>query len=47
MAIELAAFMDQHKLHPPLAQVFEFEEAEKALEALVNLSAPGKIVIRS
>lgn len=44
--MELSAFMDKHKLHPPIASTFEFEEAGKALEALDTLSRPGKIVIR-
>ena len=46
MAIELAAFMEKYKLHPPIAQTFEFEQAGKALEALATLTKPGKIVIR-
>ena len=46
MAAELSAFMDKHKLHPPVAQVFDFEDAEKALDALDHLITPGKIVIR-
>ncbi|KAK6434214.1 hypothetical protein LTR95_009606 [Oleoguttula sp. CCFEE 5521] len=46
MAIELSTFAEKHQLHPPIAQVFEFEEADKAMEALRTLSGVGKIVIR-
>lgn len=45
-AIEMAAFMERHNLHPPIAQAFDFEQADKALDALTNLTAPGKIVVR-
>ncbi|KAI7337095.1 hypothetical protein KC315_g2506 [Hortaea werneckii] len=43
---ELARFMEKHQLHPQIAQTFDFEEADKALQALVELAAPGKIVVR-
>ena len=43
---EMAVFMEKHDLHPPVAQVFEFEDAEKGLKALTKLSTPGKIVVR-
>lgn len=46
MAMEMSAFIDKHKLHPPIAQTFGFEEAEKALQALDNLTSPGKIVLK-
>ncbi|KAK3710293.1 hypothetical protein LTR37_010359 [Vermiconidia calcicola] len=46
MAEELSAFMARHDLHPPVAEVFDFEKAPEALEALTKLSAPGKIVLR-
>lgn len=42
----LGRFMEKHQLHPQIAQVFEFEQADEALEALVNLTAPGKVVVR-
>ena len=46
MAEELSAFMARHDLHPPVAEVFDFEKAPEALGALTKLSAPGKIVLR-
>jgi NADPH:quinone reductase-like Zn-dependent oxidoreductase len=46
MTEELSALMERHRLHPPIAETFEFERADKGLDALVNLSAPGKIVVR-
>lgn len=42
----LARFMEKHQLHPQIAQTFDFEEADKALQALVELATPGKIVVR-
>jgi len=46
MSGELSAFMEKHELHPPVAQVFEWEQVPAALEALTTLSTPGKIVIK-
>jgi len=46
MGEELSAFMEKHQLHPPIAELFEFEEAEKALKASKKLAKPGKIVVR-
>ena len=46
MAVEFSAFAENHQLHPPIAQIFEFEEADKALETLRTLGGVGKIVIR-
>ncbi|KAI6823208.1 hypothetical protein KC340_g11872 [Hortaea werneckii] len=43
---ELVRFMEKHQLHPQIAQTFDFEEADKALQALVELAAPGKVVVR-
>lgn len=43
--VELCAFVEEHKLHPPIARVFKFEEADKALEALREFSGVGKIVV--
>lgn len=45
MGQELVAFVQEHGLHPPIAQTFEFEQAREAWEALTALSKPGKIVI--
>ena len=42
----LAAFMEKHDLHPPIAETFEFEQADKALEELLRLKVPGKVVVR-
>jgi NADPH:quinone reductase-like Zn-dependent oxidoreductase len=41
-----SAFTEKHDLHPPIAKVFEFEEADKGLDELTSLSVPGKIVVR-
>ncbi|KAK0261752.1 hypothetical protein LTR91_011309 [Friedmanniomyces endolithicus] len=46
MGEELSVFMEKHQLHPPIAELFEFEEAEKALKASKKLAKPGKIVVR-
>ena len=46
MAEELSTFIEQHQLHPPVAKVFEFEEADKALKALTTFNGVGKIVVR-
>lgn len=43
---EMSAFLEKHDLHPTIAEVFEFEEADKALAALTNLKVPGKIIVR-
>ncbi|KAK5123865.1 hypothetical protein LTR85_002061 [Meristemomyces frigidus] len=46
MADEFAGFIEKHDLHPEIALVFDFEDADKALEAARTLSAPGKVVVR-
>lgn len=46
MSEELAAFMEKHEIRPPVAQVFEWEQAPEALQALTTLSKPGKLVIK-
>lgn len=46
MAAAVAAFVEKHQLHPPIAQVFDFDQAVEAFEAAAKLSAPGKIVVR-
>ena len=38
---------DEHKLHPYIAQVFEWEDAKEAFAALVSKSGVGKIVIKA
>jgi NADPH:quinone reductase-like Zn-dependent oxidoreductase len=45
MMVELSAFAEEHQLHPTIAQVFKFEDADKALDALREFSAVGKIVV--
>ncbi|KAK5696601.1 hypothetical protein LTR97_007904 [Elasticomyces elasticus] len=46
MMDEFAAFLEKHKLQPQIAEVFGWEEADKALEAMKNLTKPGKIVVK-
>ncbi|TKA76183.1 hypothetical protein B0A55_03087 [Friedmanniomyces simplex] len=46
MADELLACLEKHQVHPQIAGVFEFDQADKALEATVKLAKPGKIVMR-
>lgn len=46
VADETSSFMEKYQLHPRIAKVFGFEEADKALEAMKKLSAPGKIVVK-
>jgi len=45
MMEELCAFVEKHQLHPPIARVFKFEEADKALDALREFTGVGKIVV--
>jgi NADPH:quinone reductase-like Zn-dependent oxidoreductase len=45
MMVELSAFAEKHQLHPPITQVFKFEEANKALDALREFTGVGKIVV--
>ena len=45
MMVELSAFAEEHQLHPPVAQVFKFEEADNALGALREFTGVGKIVV--
>ncbi len=42
----MSNFVEEHRLRPQIARVFEWEEADQALKALERLSAPGKIVVR-
>ena len=46
MASEMSTFMEKHQIHPQIAQVFEFEQARESLEALTNLPAAGKVVVK-
>lgn len=46
MIAELSAFAEKHQLHSPIAQVFEFEEADKALDALREFTGIRKIVVK-
>ena len=38
--------MEKHQIHPPTAATFDFEEAPQAVEALDNLTEPGKIIVK-
>jgi NADPH:quinone reductase-like Zn-dependent oxidoreductase len=46
MARDFVAFIDHHDIHPPIAQVFGFEEGDKAIEALRKFTGVGKIVVK-
>lgn len=45
MAIDFVKFIEEHDIHPPIAQVFDFEEGDKAVEALRKFNGVGKIVV--
>ncbi|KAK3106761.1 hypothetical protein LTR53_018122 [Teratosphaeriaceae sp. CCFEE 6253] len=45
-AREMSAFIEKHQLRPQIASTWEWEEADKALEAMATLSSPGKIVVK-
>jgi len=47
MSIELSEFIEKHQIHPPIAKVFKFEEADKAIDALRDFSGVGKIVVEA
>ena len=42
----LISFVERHQLHPYIDKVFEFEEADKALEVAGSFSAVGKVVVK-
>ncbi|TKA76184.1 hypothetical protein B0A55_03084 [Friedmanniomyces simplex] len=46
IADESSAFLEKHQVHPQIAEVFELDQADKALEATRKLAKPGKIVMR-
>jgi NADPH:quinone reductase-like Zn-dependent oxidoreductase len=46
MVEECVEMMEAHDLHPVVAEVFEWQDAPKAFEALLKQSAVGKIVIK-
>jgi NADPH:quinone reductase-like Zn-dependent oxidoreductase len=46
MMQKMVDLYSEHKLHPPVAAVYEWEDAKKAFEALNNQSVVGKIVVR-
>ena len=46
MAVDFTAFLEEHDVHPPIAQVFDFKEGDQAVEALRKFSGVGKIVIK-
>ena len=39
--VAMVRFMEDHQLHPQIAEIFEFEEADKGLKALEDLKVPG------
>jgi D-arabinose 1-dehydrogenase-like Zn-dependent alcohol dehydrogenase len=47
MCTELSEFIEKHHIHPPIANVFKFEEADKAIDALRNFSGVGKIIVEA
>ncbi|GAB7353670.1 hypothetical protein MBLNU459_g4076t1 [Dothideomycetes sp. NU459] len=42
----LVKLVEKYDIHPPIAQIFEFEEADKAFEYLKTPSEVGKVVIK-
>ena len=46
MVEECVEMMGAQELHPIVAQVFEWEDAPKAFEALLKQNAIGKIVVK-
>lgn len=46
MSDELSAFVEKHDIHPPIAKVYEFEDADKAIQAAAKLTVLGKLVVK-
>lgn len=46
MSDELSAFVEKHNIHPPIAKVYDFEDADKAIQAAAKLTNLGKLVIK-
>ena len=46
MTEALISSMERHQLHPYIDKVFEFEDADKALEVAGSFSAVGKVVVK-
>lgn len=46
MSDELSAFVEKHNIHPPIARVYEFEDADKAIAAAAKLTGLGKLVVK-
>lgn len=46
MLDEMCRFMEKRHLKPQIAEVFEWEEADKALDAASKLTAAGKVVVK-
>jgi len=46
MVEECVEMMEAHDLHPVVAEIFEWQDAPKAFEALLKQNAVGKIVIK-
>lgn len=47
MCVELSEIIEKHQIHPPIAKIFKFEEADQAVDALRNFSGIGKIVVEA
>lgn len=37
----------EHDIHPTVGKVFEFEEADQAVQLLRNFNGVGKLVVRA
>ena len=46
MSEELVRRVDAGKIHPPVAKIFEWDEAKEAFGLLMKQSEVGKIVVR-
>lgn len=46
MVEKVLSVYDEHSLHPAISQIFEWEDAKAAFEALCVKDGVGKVVIR-
>lgn len=46
MLNELVHLVEEHSINPVVGETFEWEEAPKAFECMMNQGTIGKIVIR-
>ena len=42
----LLKLVNEHQIHPPVAEVFEYEQAREAFEKSMQREVVGKIVIK-